>query len=369
MGSLTIEITPHKIKLFHSQLLNWFNENQRPLPWRENQDPYRIWVSEVMLQQTQVNTVLKYYQNFLDRFPTLETLAVADQEDVLKYWEKMGYYARVRNLQRAAQKVVQDFSGEIPSDYKEFRGLPGVGEYIAAAVLSLAFNQPYAVVDGNVKRVLARRLLIDEPVNQSSAKRKFQNLADQHLEHDLPAIYNQAIMELGALICRPQNPLCVECPVRTGCSAFESGRQSDFPVTVKPKTVPQYHLAAGIIFRENQVLIVKRPISGLLGGLWEFPNEKIQKQEKPAQACLRIIRELVGLNVEINQLLTQVKHAYTHFKIIIDVYRCHFIEGEIELNGLADFRWINFEEFESFPFTGATHKMIPLLKRLAENRM
>lgn len=354
--------TPQEIRRFHSQLLTWFDKNQRQLPWRQNQHPYRIWVSEVMLQQTQVNTVLDFYQKFMNRFPTLASLAAADPEEVLKYWEKMGYYARARNLHRAAQKVMQNFDGKIPDDYQQFRRLPGVGEYIAAAVLSLAFNQPCAVVDGNVKRVLARRLLIETPVNQPPAKREFQNLADHLLDRERPAQYNQAMMELGALICRPQKPLCTECPVQSGCKAFESDRQADFPVKVKSKTVPHHHLAAGVVFRGDEVLIVKRPATGLLGGLWEFPNERILAREKPEQACQRIVRKITSLNVEINGFLTQIQHAYTHFKITVEVYRCTFTEGVVHLNGPVDFRWIKPAAFDKFPFTGATHKFLTLLK-------
>jgi A/G-specific adenine glycosylase len=362
MGILTPEISPQEIRRFQSHLLNWFAEKQRPLPWRETRDPYRIWVSEVMLQQTQVKTILEYYPKFIDRFPTLEDLSRTDLADVLKYWEKMGYYARARNLHQAAQKVVQDFAGKIPENYPEFRGLPGVGEYIAAAVLSLAFGQPFAVVDGNVKRVLARRFLLETPVNQSSAKRAFQNLADLLLAREQPANFNQAIMELGALICRPQNPLCAECPVQTGCRAFETGRQTEFPVSVKPKPVPHYHLAAGIIFLGEKMLIVKRPAAGLLGGLWEFPNERLQPNEQPEPACRRILQELTGLEVELKTFVTQIKHAYTHFKITMEIFRGDWIRGEVNLNGPADFRWIKPSEMTDFAFTGATHKFMRLVK-------
>lgn len=362
MGSVAFEIPAPEISEFQSRLLDWFAQNQRTLPWRESRNPYHIWVSEVMLQQTQVKTILEYYPKFIERFPTVGDLARADQADVLKYWEKMGYYARARNLQRATQKVLGEFGGKIPENYADFRGLPGVGEYIAAAVLSLAFGQPFAVVDGNVKRVLARYFLIEIPVNHSSAKREFQKLADQLLTQDRPADFNQAIMELGALVCRPQNPLCTDCPVRSGCRAFESGRQIEFPVAKKSKPLPQHQLAAGIIFRDGKVLIVKRPASGLLGGLWEFPNERILPGESPDQACPRLIQEMTGLTVGQPVFLTRINHAYTHFKITLEIFRCEWICGEVTLNGPDDFRWITPSEMSLFAFTGATHKYMQMIQ-------
>ena len=265
-----------EITRFRKNLLAWFETHSRKLPWRDTEDPYRIWVSEVMLQQTQVKKVLQYYQKFVNKFPDVESLARAALQDLLKTWEGLGYYARARNLHKAAQVVVGDLKGEIPADYAGFRELPGVGEYIAAAVQSIAFNRPYAVVDGNVKRVLARLFLINAPINQSASGRIFQEKANLLLDHTAPGIFNQAMMELGATICRPQSPTCIVCPVNTGlpCISDRSTRKN-FRFRRKSKPLPEYHIVAGVIHKGEQILITQRKPEGLLGGLWEFPGGKI----------------------------------------------------------------------------------------------
>ena len=355
-------MNPKEITLFRKNLLTWFETHRRQLPWRDTDDPYRIWVSEVMLQQTQVKKVLEYYQKFVSRFPDVESLAEATLQDLLKTWEGLGYYARARNLHKAAQVVVRDLASEIPADYAVFRKLPGVGEYIAAAVQSIAFNRPYAVVDGNVKRVLARLFLIDAAINQSSSTKIFQAKADLLLDRTAPGAFNQAMMELGATVCRPQSPTCIVCPVNTVCRAFQTVRQEEFPVRQKSKPLPEYHIVAGVIHKGNRVLITQRKPEGLLGGLWEFPGGKIQAQETPEQACVRVIQEETSLLIEQIEYLTRVKHAYTHFKIVMDVFHCHYRSGEVVLNEAVDYRWINVDQIDQFPFPRSNHKFIPLIR-------
>jgi len=359
-------MTPEEILLFRDQLLEWFNTHQRQLPWRQTKDPYRIWISEVMLQQTQVKNVLSYYEKFLLRFPDIERLAAADPQEVLKVWEGMGYYARARNLHKAARIVVQEMGGGLPTDYSQFRKLPGVGEYIGAAVQSLAFDKPYPVVDGNVKRVVARLFVIDSPVNESSSARLFREGADELLDRDRPGLFNQAMMELGATICRPRRPICPDCPVSRFCQAYQSRRQNRIPVITKSRSLPKYHIAAGIVYRNNHVLITRRKPSGLLGGLWEFPGGKVRRRETAEEACIREMREEVNLLVEIIGFLTQIKHGYTHFKIVMDVFRCRYRSGEVVLRGPADYRWITIDEIDQYPFPKANHKFIPLLKAEAD---
>ena len=354
-------MTPKEITLFRKNLLTWFETHSRKLPWRETEDPYCIWVSEVMLQQTQVKKVLEYYQKFVSRFPDVESLARAVLQDLLKTWEGLGYYARARNLHKAAQVVVEELAGEIPADYAAFRKLPGVGEYIAAAVQSIAFNQPYAVVDGNVKRVLARLFLIETPINQSGSTKIFQEQADLLLDHTAPGIFNQAMMELGATICRPQSPTCIVCPVNTACRAFQTVRQEEFPVRQKSKPLPEYHTVAGVIHKGDRILITQRKPEGLLGGLWEFPSGKIQAKETAEQACVRAMREETNLLVEPIEYLTRVKHAYTHFKIMMDVFHCDYQSGEVVLSEAVDYHWITADQIDQFPFPRSNHKFISLL--------
>lgn len=345
-------------------LTGWYRKNRRPLPWRALRDPYAIWVSEVMLQQTQVKTVLPYYDRFMARFPTIKSLAKAHLDEVLKLWEGLGYYSRARNFHRAACLVMERFGGKIPEDWKSFIGLPGVGDYIASAVLSIAFGHPHAVVDGNVKRVLSRLYLVEIPVNQVTTKGHgaFKTMAAALMGEADPACFNQAVMELGALVCTPQNPLCETCPIAMHCSAFLGGRVSDFPVRVKKKKVPTHPISVGVVEKEGRYLITRRAPEGLLGGLWEFPGGKVKPGETAAEACLREIAEETGLVVEVTSHITQVKHAYTHFKIEMDVFGCRWVSGEPILHGPVDFRWITLDEIRDYPFPGANHKFIPMLE-------
>ncbi len=344
------------------RLRSWYADNHRNLPWRRTSDPYAIWVSEVMLQQTQVNTVIPYYDRFLDRFSTVHSLAAADLQDVLKLWEGLGYYSRARNFHKAAILVSSYDSGLIPADWHAFRQLPGVGDYIASAVLSIAFDQPYAVVDGNVKRILSRLFAMDTPVNGSRAHAEFQKPATALLDQDAPGIFNQAVMELGALICKPSRPFCTLCPIDAFCAAYAARRVDLYPKRIKSLPVPLYPIAAGVVYHQERMLITRRKPEGLLGGLWEFPGGKIQPEESPADACVREIREETGVCATVESHLCRVKHAYTHFKIEMDVFICSAISETVRLNGPVDFRWITPDEMDMYPFPGANHKFFKFLK-------
>jgi A/G-specific adenine glycosylase len=350
-----------RIAAIRRYLLAWYRKHQRELPWRQTKNPYFIWVSEVMLQQTQVNTVLPYYQKFLNHFPDIKGLAAAPLQTVLKVWEGMGYYARARNLHRAAKIMVKDHNGKIPANWEDIRKLPGVGDYISSAVLSIAFNRPYAVIDGNVKRVLARLCLIYAPVNKSSAVKTFNDAASKLLDNKNPGDFNQAIMELGAMVCKPNKPECGHCPLQTECLAYRSDMVEKFPKRLKSTPLPVYHIAVGVVAKKNHVLITQRKPDGLLGGLWEFPGGKIRIDEDPERACIREIKEEVNLTVAIDSYVTRVKHAYTHFKIIVDVFCCRFVSGKVKLNGPVDYRWIRLKQIDEFPFPKANHK--PFLER------
>jgi A/G-specific adenine glycosylase len=346
---------------FRIRLKKWYQKNKRFLPWRKTSDPYLIWVSEVMLQQTQVNTVIPYYQKFIERLPNIQSLANADLQDVLKIWEGMGYYARARNLHKAAKCVLDTHGGFVPENWDEFRSLPGVGDYIASAVLSIAFGKPYPVVDGNVKRVLARLMTMDEPVNHTSSYKRFHEAAEELLDHDHPGMFNQAVMELGALICKPGKPDSDICPVKRFCLAFQSKQVASYPKTLLRPPTPLHYLAIGVIFKNGKTLIVRRPDNGLLGGLWEFPTGRIGLDESPESACIRMIKHQVNLKVLIQSKLTAVRHAYTHFKIKADVFVCADISGSVKLNGPVDFQWVRLEELKNYPFPKANNKFIPML--------
>ena len=350
------------IPAFRHLLLDWYQKNHRRLPWRETDDPYRIWVSEVMLQQTQVKTVLPYFHRFCEHFPDVKSLAHASEQSVLKLWEGLGYYARARNLHRSAKILWEKFNGKIPDNLQQIKQLPGVGDYIAAAVLSIAYHQIHPVVDGNVKRVLARLYCCDLPVNIPPSYPHYENMAATLFDSLHPGIFNQALMELGAVVCKPKNPDCTQCPVLAFCMAFNRGKVNDYPKRVKSRKTPQHHITVGVVFKKDRVLITRRKSDGLLGGLWEFPGGKVIPGEGAESACIREIKEEVGLDVDIASYLNRVKHAYTHFRIIMDVYLCTYLRGDIQLNGPVDYRWIWVEEIDLYPFPKANHKFIPFLK-------
>jgi len=349
------------IHRFRESLLGWYDAGHRDLPWRRTREPYPIWVSEVMLQQTQVATVIPYYERFMSKYPDVSSLARADQQEVLKSWEKMGYYARARNLHRAACIVVERHGGKIPTDYAAFRELPGVGDYIASAVTSIAYDAPHAAVDGNVKRVLARMFCIDAPAN--SAKGPFAGPAKELLDLQRPGAYNQAMMELGATVCRPATPACESCPVTEFCEAAARGEQLAFPVRTKRRQVPRYHIAVGVVRKGDRILITRRRPEGLLGGLWEFPGGKVTPGEAPESACRREIAEETNLEVSVTRHLARIDHAYTHFKIDVDVYSCEYLGGDVSLDGPVDYRWIVAEEIDGYAFPGANHKFLPAVKK------
>jgi len=354
------------LKKYHPALLRWYDENQRRLPWRDTDDAYSIWISEVMLQQTQVRTAIPYYNRFMHKFPTVHALANAHQQTILLMWEGLGYYSRARNLHRAANIIVQDYKGILPQTWKQIRNLPGIGDYIAAAILSIAFSRPHAVLDGNVKRVIARLFCVDIPVNRPSAKKKFSAVAAEMLYHKDPGKYNQAVMELGALVCTPKSPDCARCPVKNLCDAYSSSSVMDYPKKIKPKSTPSHHLVAGVVMNKNKILITQRPEPGLLGGLWEFPGGQIQNKENNQKACLRTIEGSTGLQIEILDYLTSIKHAYTHFKIKVDVFLCRANSSAVRLNGPNDHRWINIDDIDTYPLHKAVHKFLPRVHEAME---
>lgn len=351
-------------KVIQKALLDWYQYNRRELPWCRTINPYNIWISEVMAQQTRIETVIPYYRRFIQRFPDVKTLEAADLQDVLKMWEGLGYYRRAHHLHQAARFITDRRKGEFPKDFADIMALPGVGGYIAAAIASIAFSQPFAVLDGNVKRVLSRLYCVDKATNDSTSQRHYQKLAENILDGRNPGNHNQALMELGAVICTPNNPVCGECPVGNYCCVHQSGRVEDYPQRISKREVPTYQIAVGVIHKNDKLLITRREETGLLGGLWEFPGGKIKDGESAESACRREVLEETGLTVNIERYLTHVRHAYTHFKIEMAVFICDYIRGEVQLKEPVDFRWVGIEELDRFPFPKANRKFIPLLKRL-----
>jgi A/G-specific adenine glycosylase len=348
---------------FRTDLLDWYDDNKRSMPWRETDDPYRIWVSEIMLQQTRVDTVRDYYPRFLEAFPTVEALAAADRDEVLKYWEGLGFYARARHLHEAAQTVVDEHDGTVPTTMDAIRDLKGIGPYTAAAVLSIAHDQPHAVLDGNVTRVLSRVFAVEEDATTSTAQRELRRLANDLLDSERAGDFNQAMMELGALVCTPSTPLCDRCPLQNVCRAHEAGTEDDYPITPESEPVPHHDIAVGLVFDDDQLLIQRRPDEGLLGGLWEFPGGKQEEDESMEAACRRELKEELGIEVAVEDLFYTLSHAYSHFKITLHAFRCHIDNGTPEAREDQPFTWVGLDELDEYAFPRANRRLIEELER------
>lgn len=349
---------------FIQPLLAWYAQKAAPLPWRASQDPYRVWLSEVMLQQTQVTTVLPYFERFTAAFPTVQDLAAADQDTVLKMWEGLGYYSRARNMHQTSQKIVEQYGGQFPTTAEALMQLPGVGRYTAGAIASIAFGEATPVLDGNVIRVFSRIFDIEDDVTQNMVQNRLWEMAEQLVPAENPGDYNQALMELGRTICKPRSPLCRECPIQDYCLAFQRGVQEARPVKKKKAPTPHYHVTAGLIRNGNgELLIAKRPDNKLLGGLWEFPGGK-QENGETLQECLkRELHEELGIQIEVGAFFVKVNHAYTHFKITLHLFECLYLPegGQPQALQCADWRWVTETDLSRYAFSAADRQVIDAL--------
>ena len=343
-------------------LLEWYGRQQRVLPWRERPTPYRVWVSEIMLQQTQVATVQPYFERFMARFPSLEALAAADLQEVLKAWEGLGYYRRARLLHRAAGLVVTTRQGVIPREVAGLRELPGIGAYTAAAIASLAYGQPVPVVDGNVTRVCARLWAIAAAADSASARRQMQSRLGPAIAASAdPAAFNQALMELGALVCRPRDPACPDCPLRQDCEAWRLGRVGEFPVRRVRPPLPHYRIAVGLVEHDGRLLIARRHEEQMLGGLWEFPGGKQERGETLEATVVREMREEVGLEVRVVRRACTVRHAYSHFRITLTAFHCVPVGAPQAAPCERPLAWVPRERLGDYPFPKANHKVFAAL--------
>lgn len=345
-------------------LLNWYDQHAADLPWRENQDAYRVWLSEIMLQQTQVETVKPYFSRFLVAFPTIHDLASAPLDQVLKMWEGLGYYSRARNLHQTAQVVSGDYDGHFPQTVDELLKLPGIGRYTAGAISSIAFGLPVPVLDGNVIRVFARLTDLDSDVTQSAVKADLWKLAEDRLYNERPGDYNQALMELGRLVCKPRAPLCEHCPLQAHCKAFANGTQAQRPVKKQKAATPHYDVTAAMIWNDNgELLIAQRPLDGLLGGLWEFPGGKVEPGETLPDCLHRELQEELNIEVEVGEVFTVVQHAFTHFKITLHAFTCRHTSGQPQAIGVHDCVWVMPAQLKNFAFGKADREVIRALEQ------
>ncbi|MBW3630885.1 MAG: A/G-specific adenine glycosylase [Gemmatimonadetes bacterium] len=341
-------------------LLAWYDAHRRDLPWRaaagERVDPYHVWLSEVMLQQTRVETVKPYYERWLERFPSLSSLADAPLDDVLKAWEGLGYYSRARNLHRAVREVAARHLGEIPDDPATFRALPGVGRYTAGAVLSIAFGRPEPLVDGNVRRVFARWR--DEAAPRDA---DLWALAAALVPGERPGDLNQSLMELGATVCTPRAPRCQECPVQDHCAAYRAGTEEQRPLPKKAKPLPHEHHAVAVVERDGRYLLARRPVDARLGGLWEFPGALRRRGESTAAAAERAPLEGVGIEVRAGEPIASVKHGFTHVTVTYHAVRCASVGGDERALAYDAWVWVSPEEIALYALPLAQKKIAALV--------
>lgn len=345
-----------------ASLISWYDLHQRILPWRENPDPYFIWVSEVMLQQTKVDTVIPYFLKWITRFPTIESLANATEQDALRYWEGLGYYSRARNLHKAAGIIFREYGGKIPCRRSTLEELPGIGQYTAGAIASIACGLDEPVLDGNVARVYTRLFNLDFPVKTGMGRHYLNKLAHEVLPSGKAGTYNQAVMDLGATICLPRQPLCTRCPLSAYCASYSLGNQEERPIRQVRNPVPRYTVTAAVIWRDCKVLIARRPSHGLLGGLWEFPGGKVEAGEELTEGLKREIREELGVEIYVGSPVGIFSHAYTHFRIKLHAFECKLICGDPAAIEASEILWVEPGNLGDYPMGKIDRQISNLLK-------
>lgn len=343
---------------FQTDLITWYQTNKRDLPWRNEQNPYKIWVSEIMLQQTKVDTVIPYFNQFIEKFPTIYDLADADEQDVLKSWEGLGYYSRARNLQNAIKEVVASYGGEIPANPSQLGSLKGVGPYTKGAILSIAYDQPEPAVDGNVMRVLARILKVEEDIAKPRTKKVFEDYVRKLISRDDPSSFNQGMMELGAIVCTPKNPMCMLCPVQQHCQAFAEGIEDKLPIKAKGKKQRTISYVALLIKNEQEkYLIEKRPNTGLLANLWQFPM--ISLNEVGFNQFSDWFEKEYGIHVTLKREVGKIKHVFSHLIWELEV---HEAKSTSMKTSLSNAQFVSQKEMDALPFPVSHQKMMQFLK-------
>jgi A/G-specific adenine glycosylase len=339
------------------RLLAWFDEHQRDLPWRRDRDPYRIWVSEVMLQQTQVTTVVPYFERFLQAFPRLADLAAADEQAVLRLWEGLGYYRRARDLHRAARQLAAGHGGRFPDDPALVRTLPGFGEYTCNAVLSQAFDRRLPILEANSQRVLSRLLGCADDPRQGPARRRLWHAAEQLLPARRAGAFNQALMELGALVCTPTGPHCGECPLAARCSARQQGLQESIPARTPPPAVTLVREAAVVVREGDGVLLVQRPETGRWANMWEFPHGPLEPEETHEQAAVRLARELTGLEVRLGPELLTIRHGITRYQITLVCFEGQRLAGSFQSAFYRQAAWVAPADLAAYPVSAPQRRL------------
>lgn len=361
---MTERATPPDPQDVGRRLVAWGRSRARPFPWRYNRDPYVVWVSETMLQQTQIQTVIPYLERWLKRFPNVEALANAELEEVLKVWEGLGYYARARNLHRAARIILEKHGGRIPETRDALLALPGIGPYTAGAILSLAYGKDEPILDGNARRVLTRVFGVAGPLGRSATEKRLWELARAIIVPGRAREVNEALMDLGREVCTPRAPRCGECPLAAICVAHRTGQEEALPVRPRRERVPHYTVTAGVIWDDhNRILLAQRPAHAMLGGLWEFPGGKVEPGESLPECLRRELREELAIEVEVGPQVGTVRHAYSHFRITLHAFHCRIVAGDPQPLDAAAIRWVRPEAIRQLPLSRADTKIVALLEQ------
>ncbi len=351
---------------FRRALRTWFDGARRDLPWRKNRDPYRVWLSEIMLQQTQVAAVIGYFERFTKAFPTVADLAAASEHDVLRLWEGLGYYRRARQLHKAAQTIVADHGGVFPSEPDAVRNLPGIGRYTAGAILSIAFNRQEPILEANTVRLLSRLLAYRGNPLAHEGQQLLWELAEHLVPAEEPGLFNQALMELGALVCTPRNPKCESCPAVKLCPTRRLGLQAEIPRPKAKQAFEAVREAALLLSRaDGRFLIVQSAAGERWGGLWDFPRYAVDA-EQPAAAVVELqtkSKATLGLEAEIGDLRTTLKHGVTRFRITLDAYEATLLGGRLKVQGFAAARWVRKSELAEYPLNVTARKLAQLVTK------
>ncbi len=342
---------------FQRKLLSWYHLNRRPLPWRLDGNPYRIFVVEVMLQQTQIKTVLPYYERWMSTFPDVYALAKAPLDKVLKLWEGLGYYTRARNLHKAAKMIVEQFDGRIPSDLETLRSLPGIGRYTAGAIASIAYQKPVPLVDGNVFRVFARLFNCKDDISKPDTQKKFYELATGLVPEQEPGNFNQALMELGSLVCSPDAPNCPACPVKSLCISLKVGNPLELPVKANGLKIKKMEMVVGLLENGNRILVRRRPPSGIWGGLWELPGAVRKKGESLEDALSAEFQNEIGVALTIERKIKPIEHRFTHRFAKIHPFECKLANG-FEPKKNTGLKWANRSALKKLSFPVPHQKIL-----------